>query len=284
MPKDSATSNTDMPTFTYDGRRIFYETDGTGEPILILNGIMMSTKSWQPFVEGLSKDNQLIRLDFFDQGQTDKRVDDDYTQWIQSELIGALLDHLNLKSVNLVGISYGGEVALLFAASHPDKVRRLVVFNATAYTSPSLKEIGRQWNAIGKTRDGKTYYKATIPIIYSQRYYETNLDWMTKREALLVPLFSSPDFLDAMERLTHSAESFDIRDRLHLITASSLIVAADEDYLTPVLNQRDLHERMTHSELVILPGTGHASMYEKPVLFMTMVLGFINQKASHYQI
>ncbi|MCF7931593.1 MAG: alpha/beta hydrolase [Acholeplasmataceae bacterium] len=273
-----------MATFTYDGRTVFYETDGEGEPILILNGIMMSTKSWQPFVESLSKNNRLIRLDFFDQGQTDRRIGESYTQAIQSDLILALLDHMNLEYVNLVGISYGGEVALMFASNHPERVRRLVVFNATAYTSPTLKEIGRQWNAIGRTRDGETYYKATIPVIYSPSYYEDHLEWMKKREALLVPLFSTPVFLDAMERLTNSAESFDVRDRLDRITAPTLIVAADEDYLTPVLNQRDLQGRIKGSDLVILPGSGHASMYEKPMLFMTLVLGYINQNASHYQI
>lgn len=87
-----------------------------------------------------------------------------------------------------------------------------------------------------------------------------------------------------MERLTNSAENFDVRDHLYQIIAPTLIVAADEDYLTPISNQKHLHEMIKGSELVILPGVGHASMYEKPMLFMTLVLGFINTKDTSFNI
>jgi pimeloyl-ACP methyl ester carboxylesterase len=273
-----------MAYLDFKGRNIFYDVQGEGKPILILNGIMMSTKSWEPFVKTLSFQNQLIRLDFIDQGQSDKLENSFYTQSIQVDIIECLLKELNLSRVNLVGISYGGEVAILFAAKHPHMVERLVLFNTTPYTSPWLQEIGHQWNAIGRTRDGKTYYQATIPVIYSPSYFESRLDWMKKREQLLIPIFSNSVFLDAMERLTNSAENFDARKELDAITCPTLIVAADEDYLTPIANQRALHQMIKESEMVILPGVGHASMYERPMLFVTMVLGFINALESSYAI
>jgi 3-oxoadipate enol-lactonase len=273
-----------MANLNFKGRSIFYDVQGEGKPILILNGIMMSTKSWEPFVKSLTNQNQLIRLDFIDQGQSDKLPNSEYTQSIQVDIIETLLKELKLPKVSIVGISYGGEVAILFAVKNPAKVERLVLFNTTPYTSPWLAEIGSQWNAIGKLRDGATYYKATIPVIYSPSYYEKRLDWMKKREQYLIPIFSNPVFLDAMERLTNSAESFDARKELELITAPTLIVAADEDYLTPIANQKELHQMIKNSELVILPGVGHASMYEKPLLFMTLVLGFINALDATYTI
>jgi pimeloyl-ACP methyl ester carboxylesterase len=54
--------------------------------------------------------------------------------------------------------------------------------------------------------------------------------------------------------------------------------------LTPIQNQKVLHELIKDSELVILPGVGHASMYERPMLFVSLVLGFINAKQSKYHI
>lgn len=272
-----------MAYFKYEGKQVYYDVIGEGNPILILNGIMMSTRSWEPFVDSLSERNKLIRLDFLDQGQSDK-LTGDYTQAIQVEVIYTLLKTIGLEKVNLVGISYGGEVAILFAGKYPNMVNRLVLLNTTPYTSPWLKEIGHQWNSIGKSRDAKTYYQATIPVIYSPSYYEKRLDWMKKREEILMPIFGNPVFLDAMERLTNSAESYDARSLLDKIKAPTLIVAADEDYLTPISNQRDLNKMIKGSELIMLPGVGHASMYEKPMLFVTLVLGFINQKNSVYQI
>lgn len=273
-----------MSMLNVQGRQIYYDVQGSGKPILILNGIMMSTKSWEPFVSSFIENNTLIRLDFLDQGQSERLPGVSYTQDIQVEVIEALVAELKLDKLSIVGISYGGEIAIQFAIKHADKVDRLVLFNTTPYTSPWLKEIGHQWNQIGKTRDGSTYYKATIPVIYSPSFYEQKLDWMKKREQILLPIFSNPVFLDQMERLTNSAENFDVRDHLNQIIAPTLIVAADEDYLTPISNQKHLHEMIKGSELVILPGVGHASMYEKPMLFMTLVLGFINTKDTIFKI
>ncbi|MFA7589632.1 MAG: alpha/beta hydrolase, partial [Acholeplasmataceae bacterium] len=155
-----------MSILKFKNYNIYYEVNGIGEPILILNGIMMSTKSWEPFVNSLSKHSQLIRVDFLDQGQS-SRMSESYTQSIQVEVVLALLDHLKIAKINLVGISYGGEVSVLFASMHPNRVKRLLLFNTTAYTSPWLAELGHQWNSIGRLRDGKLYYQATIPVIYS---------------------------------------------------------------------------------------------------------------------
>ncbi len=273
-----------MSKLNYKGRNIYYDVQGEGKPILILNGIMMSTKSWEPFVQTFTANNQLLRLDFIDQGQSDKLENSLYTQALQTEIIKALLEELKIKKVNIVGISYGGEVAVRFACEYPSHVDRLVLFNTTPYTSPWLAEIGHSWNQIGKTRNGQNYYQATIPVIYSPSFYETRLDWMKKREAYLIPVFSNPQFLDAMERLTNSAESYDVRKDLHKIDAPTLIVSADEDHLTPLPNQRALQKMIKDSYMVILPGVGHASMYEKPMLFATLVLGFINTKDTTYNI
>lgn len=274
-----------MAYFTFKNKQVYYEINGShGKPILILNGIMMTTKSWEPFKESLSENNLLIRVDFFDQGQSDLLTNQTYNQDIQVELIKALLKHINVEKVNVVGISYGGEVAILLATKYPELIDRLILFNTTPYTSPWLQDIGRSWNEIAKTRNGRSYYLATIPVIYSPNFYQSNIEWMKKREKALAPLFSDPIFLDKIDRLTFSAENFDARDKLDKITARTLIVAADEDYLTPLSNQKLLHEQIKNSELVILPGVGHASMYERPLLFTTLVLGFINSKDIDFKI
>jgi pimeloyl-ACP methyl ester carboxylesterase len=273
-----------MPTFEYLNKTVFYEIDGQGKPIIILNGIMMSTKSWIPFLPTIKEEFQVIRLDFFDQGQSSKLIDETYTQDIQVELLKALLENLHISAVSIVGISYGGEVALSFAAMYPEKVERLIVFNSTAYTSSWLKDIGRGWIKAGKTRDGSHYYKTTIPVIYSPYYYETRIEWMKKREEVLIPIFSDPLFLDQMERLTLSAESYDIRPVIKNITMPVLIVSAELDYLTPIDNQEYLHKQLINSEWIKLPFAGHASMYEKPLLFTTLVVGFFKVKDTQYNI
>lgn len=272
-----------MAFFKYLDKNIYYDVVGSGKPILILNGIMMSTMSWEPFVQSLSDHNTLIRVDFLDQGQSDK-MKEQYSQSIQVELVKALLDHINIKKVNIVGISYGGEVAIGFAIAYQSYVERLLLFNTTAQTSDWLADIGQSWKAVGKTRDANAYYKTTIPIIYSAGYYQKRIEWMKAREQKLSTVFSNPVFLDAMDRLTTSAESYNEIKRVSLIKVPTLIVAAEDDSLTPKQDQETLHKLITTSELIHIPNCGHASMYEKPLMFVTLVLGFINAPVTEFNI
>jgi len=273
-----------MSSFEYLGRNVFYEIDGEGKPLVILNGIMMSTKSWQPFIPSLKEHFKVIRLDFLDQGQSDKLVGASYAQSLQVDLLAAFFQFLNLEKANICGISYGGEVALGFATKYPTLVERLMLFNTTAYTSPWLRDIGRGWIAAGKTRDGQHYYQTTIPVIYSPTFYEEKLDWMRKREQVLIPVFSNPVFLDQMERLTLSAESYDVREQLDKVTMPTMIISAEQDYLTPLENQEYLQKHIKDSYWVKIPFAGHASMYEKPLLFTSFVIGFFGVKDTIYPI
>ena len=107
-------------------------------------------------------------------------------------------------------------------------------------------------------------------------FYTKNIKWMEDRKQMLVPLFSDPLFLDSMVRLTKSAETHDTTKSLHLINANTLIISSEYDFLTPAFEQKYLNENIINSKLIHLPDAGHASMYEKPELFTTLILGFIN--------
>jgi len=268
-----------MSIFKYNNHKINYIVDGdlstNKKVIIILNGIMMSTKSWEIFVKPFSKNNILIRYDMFDQGDSSK-LNSNYTQQIQVELLKNLLDFLEIKKVNIVGISYGASIALQFAVKYEKYLDKMVVANVVSKTSDWLLAIGDGWNAVASTRDGEAYYNISIPYIYSPQFYNKNIEWMEERKAFLIPLFSNKEFLDAMVRLTKSAETHNVVNQLEGINVDTLIISSEEDYLTPVFEQKYLCNRIKNSSLVIIPECGHASMYEKPELFTTLVLGFIN--------
>jgi pimeloyl-ACP methyl ester carboxylesterase len=263
-----------MAIFQYKGLDVYYEVHGEGRPLVLLNGIMMSTKSWALFVESFSRDNRLILVDFIDQGQSGA-MEEAYTQELQVAMLVALFDHLGLDRVNLVGISYGGEVALRLVVTHTHRVERLVLFNTAARTTAWLKDIGDAWNL--SAADPLHYYLTTIPVIYSPRFYTKHHNWMKKRQELLVgTVFSDPNFIERMIRLTKSAEDHDVTPSLAAIEVPTLVVSSEEDMITPVSEQVLIARLMPAAEHVVLPGTGHASMYERPGLFATLVLGYVN--------
>ncbi|AIO18937.1 Putative aminoacrylate hydrolase RutD [Candidatus Izimaplasma bacterium HR1] len=266
--------------FNYKDYHINYLVDGDlnsdKEVIIILNGIMMSTASWEMFVDVLSKDNVLVRFDMIDQGESSK-VDFQYTQELQVEVLDALINHLELKKPNLVGISYGSSVALQYSIKFPSKINRMVIANGVAKTSPWLKAIGDGWNEVAKSRNALAYYNITIPYIYSPQFYTKNIKWMEERKEILLPLFGDDQFLDRITRLTISAETHDTLNDLHMIKAETLIISSGEDFLTPEYEQIIIHKNIQSSELVKVPNCGHASMYEVPAQFTSLVLNHINK-------
>jgi len=263
-----------MSTFIFNDKKIFYKTVGQGEPVLFLNGIMMSTGSWAPFEKHFTKDNCLILLDLLDQGQSDK-MDSDFDQSVQVEVVLALLNELKLEKISIVGTSYGGEVALQFASKYPERLKKLVLANTVAKTNAWLKEIGQAWNHAVSSPEA--YYCTTIPSIYSPMYYDRKKDWMAKRKAVLTQTaFANKDFLDSMVRLTKSADNHDVVDELGTIETPTLIIGCEQDHITPLEEQRLMKNHMPNAELVILPETGHAAFYERPYLFSSIVLGFLN--------
>ena len=70
------------------------------------------------------------------------------------------------------------------------------------------------------------------------------------------------------------------------LTVETLIVSSEQDYLTPLEEQVYLKEHIANSDHIIIKGAGHASMYERPGLFVSLVLGFVNKdnKKLHYLI
>lgn len=163
-------------------------------------------------------------------------------------------------------------------------VDRLVLFNTAVYTTPWLRDIGRSWIKAGRHLDGEAYYFTTIPIIYSPYFYENNQEWFSNRKKLLVPLFSNELFINQMERLTISSESYNVLDELNKVTAHTLIVSSEEDYLTPIRDQELLARKIKNSHWVKIPNAGHASMYEQPMIFASLCLGFINIKDTLFSI
>lgn len=271
-----------MAWFPYDKYRVYYEEHGKGKPLVVLNGIMMSTASWKEFVEPFSANNHLILVDFLDQGRSDRLAGTEYDHAIQVELVKALLDFLELDKVCLMGISYGSEVALEFTLKYQSCVERLLLFNATARTGPWLGDIGDAWNLA--TGNADSYYLTTIPVIYSPAFYTRQNDWMNRRRETLRPVFGNPNFVQAMIRLTNSSRSYDVADRLGEITVPTLIVSCQQDYLTPVEEQQYLAAHIPNSHHVVLPNCGHASMYEQPLLYTALVVGFCNTTKVEYQI
>lgn len=272
-----------MAIFEYKNMKFNYLVEGSGKPILLLNGIMMTIKSWEPVAEPLRQSNTLIRLDMMDQGQSEKQTKN-YTIDEQADLVAAFVKYLGYDKVNAVGISYGGYVGLNLAIRHPEIIDRLMIFNSSPDCDERDTEFFNQFMHTADLGDPYAFYLATVPLFYSTTFYLNNQEWMKKRESLLINFFKDKEYLQSIKRLSYSCLSHDVRDRLHTIKAPTIVINGEEDIIMPFFKQRYIFEHIPNSTYISMGKIGHVTPYENPILFTSLVYGYINNPTFEFNI
>ncbi|HDP79092.1 MAG TPA: alpha/beta hydrolase [Mesotoga infera] len=260
---------------TTDGTQIYFEEHGSEKnaPLLILNGIMMSTPSWSSFISGFSKHFRLILMDFRDQGRSERKELQYHISVHVSDVVD-LLDHLKIAKANIVGLSYGGQVAEMLAIGNPDRVKSLVLANTPARISPYLAELGEAWKEAAELFDGERFFKLAIPFIYSDYFYNRNLAWLKERQKMFKSTLDRQWF-EGFIRLISSNPDFNVLDELDEIQCPTLLIGADRDIITPIEEMKMIHERVRNSEFLVIKDAGHGAFLEKSEEFMTATIGFV---------
>jgi pimeloyl-ACP methyl ester carboxylesterase len=116
--------------FDSAGIKIHYLVQGAGEPVILIHGLYSSAQmNWgfNGVISELAQHYQVIALDCRGHGASDKPANEgDYGIKMVDDVV-RLMDHLNLKSANVVGYSMGGMISLKLAVTHPDRVRSVVL-------------------------------------------------------------------------------------------------------------------------------------------------------------
>jgi pimeloyl-ACP methyl ester carboxylesterase len=109
------------------GYNIHYVEAGEGEPVLLIPGAFSTYRHWNRLIPYLSKHYKLLCLDYLGVGDSDKpRSGFGYTIEEQADLIVKMTEALQISKVQIIGVSYGGAIALNLAARYPEKVNKIV--------------------------------------------------------------------------------------------------------------------------------------------------------------
>jgi 3-oxoadipate enol-lactonase len=238
-----------------NGTTIAYEQTGDGLPLLLLNGVMMTMQSWALQVPRLSARFRCVLHDF--RGQLRSAKPGGYTLAQHVDDLRALLDFLGIERADVAGTSYGGEIGMLFALAHPERVRRLIVIACVAAADDALRKTVGRWIDVAR-HDPQHLYDATVHDNFS--------------EAFLTPQFIelgqerlrsyTPEWFEAFAQLCETALT--LRVDLQQIAVPTLVVCGENDALKPVVHSRAIAAAVPNAELVIVPGAGHAVVIEKP--------------------
>ncbi|MFD8789588.1 alpha/beta fold hydrolase [Streptomyces vinaceus] len=159
-----------MPIFTsYDGTELAYHVRGEGEPLVCLPGGAMRASAYLGDLGGLTAGRRLVLLDL--RGTGDSRVPaDESTYRVDHQVadVEALRVHLGLERMDVLAHSAGGNLALLYAAAHPARLRRLALITPTCW-AVGLDSTPEQRLEVVRGRAGGEPYDAAIAA------YERNL-------------------------------------------------------------------------------------------------------------
>jgi 3-oxoadipate enol-lactonase len=118
-----------MPFADLPGARVYYETAGSGHPVVFMHGSCLDSRMWDWQVDRVSQSYTVVRFDFRGHGRSGA-PDTGYSRPCLVEELRGLLDHLGIHRPSLVGHSMGGSVALEYATTYPDKVTTLTLVDS----------------------------------------------------------------------------------------------------------------------------------------------------------
>src|SRR6185437_7354001 len=110
------------------GVKVHYQHAGAGHPLLLLHGLVGSSKNWQRNISYLSQDASVYAVDLFNMGESERVPGLDAGLQATADRIAAFMDALGLDEADIGAHSHGGAVAMMLAARHPRRVRSLILF------------------------------------------------------------------------------------------------------------------------------------------------------------
>jgi pimeloyl-ACP methyl ester carboxylesterase len=129
---------TDKFIVVYD-RHIHYVEAGGGEPVLLIPGAFSTYRDWNRIIPFLSKHYRVLAIDYLGVGDSDKpRSGVGYTIEAQADMMVKMLETLQISKVHIVGVSYGGGIALNLAARYPDRVGKIVCIEGNGLKNEKL--------------------------------------------------------------------------------------------------------------------------------------------------
>jgi len=255
---------------------IAHRVDGAGDPVLLLNGGMMTLSHWTGAASRLQARWRVIRCDFRGQLLSPGPPLHASVSGHVADIV-ALLDALAVRRAHVVGTSFGAEVGLLLAASHPDRVSSLVAATATdTFPAESLAGIRALEDACRRALSGGdrfALFDLMLPGNYSPAFLEANVARFAARREQFAAL---PDeWFQGAASIVGTLAGFDLGPRLRDIVCPTLVIIAEHDGVMPVERSRAIVAGIAGAEEAFVGGSGHALVVEQPEVFLQLCERFL---------
>ena len=262
-----------------DGVPVHYIVEGKLDdslPIVFIHGTSASLYTWDTLSSLLKANKKIIRFDLPAFGLTGPNRLNQYNFNFYNQFIDEFLLKLNVTKCIVAGNSLGGSIAWNYALASPDKVKQLILLDASGYPkkdekgslgfklaaipvlNQALKHIS-PISLIRKSLEDALYNKALVTEKMVQQYHDMLL--REGNRAAVLELFQHPMKPDAT--------------KIRTITQPTLIIWGKEDQLISYANAALFKQDIRDSRVLVLDKVGHIPMEEAPNQVATAILEFI---------
>ncbi|MEM7397926.1 MAG: alpha/beta hydrolase [Pseudomonadota bacterium] len=262
--------------------KLFYETKGSGSPLLLIHGFGSSTFTWRRIAPELATTNRVIAVDLKGFGQSDKPLDEHYSIFDQAQLIKQLILEKDLKNLTLIGHSYGGGISLMLALDKDPRlagrISKLILLDTIAYPQnvpvafkmmdlPLMSHLG--------VRMVPPEMQARVALKLA--YFDDSKIGEDTVETYAAPLRTTEGkhavIQSARQIVPHGLA--EISKRYSTITQPTLIAWCDSDKIVPLDIGLELRRNMPTSRLEVIEQCGHMPQEEQPEATLRLIRNFL---------
>lgn len=237
---------------TPEGRVHYYEAEpripGGGIPVVLVHGLADRSESWAPMLKRLKKAGfHVYAPDLLGYGRSPRPAESDYSMATEEKFVQDFIDSLGLQHTSMGGWSMGGLIVMKLATDHPEKIDRVVLFNAVGLSEGQPRFSNDLFQPKG-VEDVQRLFSLMEP---SSKPLPENVakavaSSMTQNSGVIGKQFAS--IASAQDTLDTKLGGF---------SKPLLILWGADDKLTPLAVGMKFHELVPSSELDIVEGCGH---------------------------
>ena len=269
-----------MPFFTVDGQPLHYIDQGTGPAVLLAGSYLWDQQMWAPQIAALTPHYRVIALDLWGHGESGRLPEGTTSLDDIARQALALLDHLAIDRVTLVGLSVGGMWGVRLAVTAPQRINGLVLMDTYAGSEPEptrqyyfalLKQIEDAGEISPQVLD------IVVPIFFRPGIDPQSALYQNFRASLAaLPADRLRESIVPMGRITFGRD--DLLSRLNELNAeTTLVLCGDQDQPRPPSEAREMAE-LIGCPCVLVSEAGHISNLDNPRFVTEALLKFLAQR------
>ena len=274
-----------------DGQKVWWEYhgDGSREAVCLLNGLAMHTKAWYGFLPMLTDSYDVILYDFLGQGQSSQ---DDVPYFIPefARYLTLIMDEVGVEKVHLMGISYGGFIALDFARMYQERLHTMTL-SGILLSHETLFQMYQDISLRFYTGTEEAFELYTH-YMYEKIFGEDFASSIEPEQLAAMRQRFYDRYIDnrhCLIRLTEAQNPFfgELDQNLpqyRAIETPTLMIVGEQDRAIPLWQQRKIYDMLPNTRWEEVPDCGHVVYLEKPKEFFGMIRAFMAAKSLGFEV